>query len=174
VGLLRGGDTITKNGVTVEVIRTPGHTLGSLSFYFRDSRVLFIGDYDLTYFGPYYGDRTSSISDTLASLELLRNIPARVVITSHGKGVFENPDAEIWDRYRDVIFIRENKLLEFSYTPRSIEEIVDEHIIYDTTKASYEEKIWFEIGERMLMKKHLEYLLEKNQITFSDGVYIKL
>lgn len=48
-----------------------------------------MGDYDLTKFGPFYGDFFASIEDTIASVEHLRTIPAKVWLTSHGVGIFE-------------------------------------------------------------------------------------
>ena len=51
-----------------------------------------MGDYDLTKFGPWYGDRESSLPDTVASIKKLKKIEANVWLTSHGSGVFEkNP-----------------------------------------------------------------------------------
>ena len=74
---LKDNDIIPLGPVTVEVIPTPGHTPGHLAFYFREEEVLFMGDYDLTSFGPWYGDLYSSIEDTIASIRRLKDIPAR-------------------------------------------------------------------------------------------------
>src|SRR5438093_1681672 len=38
------GDTITVGGLTVEVVHTPGHTLGSVCLYLREEKALFTGD----------------------------------------------------------------------------------------------------------------------------------
>ena len=169
-GFLRDNDVVRHQGATIEVIHTPGHTSGSLSFFIREPSVLFLGDYDLTKFGPYYGNRQSSIKDTIASINRLRRIPARVLLTSHEEGIFENPPDDIWDRYLDVIFRREKKLLEFLSSPRTLPEIVDEHIAY---RKPREPKAFFEMGERALMKKHLEFLLEKKLIRYDGNFYSK-
>ena len=63
--LLRNEEIIDLGPVTVEIISTPGHTPGHLSFFFREPEVLFLGDYDLTRFGPWYGDRDSDIDDVI-------------------------------------------------------------------------------------------------------------
>ncbi|TFF20640.1 hydroxyacylglutathione hydrolase [Jiella endophytica] len=39
-----GGETIDVGGVTVEVISTPGHTLGEVSYYLPEAQALFAGD----------------------------------------------------------------------------------------------------------------------------------
>jgi hydroxyacylglutathione hydrolase len=163
---LKGNEVLEKNGVSIEIIQTPGHTPGNLSFYIREPGVLFIGDYDLTKFGPYYGDRGSSIEDTIASIAKLRQLPAKIILTSHETGIFENPDGALWDRYVEVITTREHKLLEFLRSPRTLQEIVNAHIVYGRER---EPKSFFEIGERSLMKKHLGLLLAKKLI-HHDGV----
>ena len=42
--LVEDGDTIAVGGVTIEVVHTPGHTLGSICLYLREERALFTGD----------------------------------------------------------------------------------------------------------------------------------
>ena len=41
---VRGGDTITVAGLTVQVIDTPGHTLGHVSYHFPTEKVVFAAD----------------------------------------------------------------------------------------------------------------------------------
>ena len=169
-GFLRDNDVVGHEGAAIEVIHSPGHTSGSLSFFIQEPGVLFLGDYDLTKFGPYYGNRQSSIKDTIATINRLRLIPARILLTSHEKGIFENPRDDIWDRYLDVIYRREKKLLEFLSLPRTLHEIVDAHIVYGRSR---EPKAFFEMGERALMKKHLEFLLEKKLIRHDGNSYCR-
>jgi hydroxyacylglutathione hydrolase len=72
--LLKDGDLIDGGGLTIQALHTPGHTPGHLSFLFSEPRILFLGDYDLTSFGPWYGDAFSSIEETIKSvLRLLFN-----------------------------------------------------------------------------------------------------
>ncbi len=162
---LVGGETIDLGSVSVEVIATPGHTPGHLAFFFREPAVLFAGDYDLTRFGPWYGDLYSDIEDTRRSIELLREIPAGIVLTSHETGVFANPTQELWQRYEAVISERERKLLLLLEEPRTLEEVVHSWIIYGKPR---EPKEFFAFGERVHMKKHLEHL-HKRGVVFSEN-----
>lgn len=73
---LQDGNVIDLGSLKVQVIRLAGHTPGHLSFFFPDEAVLFLGDYDLTSFGPWYGDLYSSIEQTIASIHKLKSIPA--------------------------------------------------------------------------------------------------
>jgi len=169
-GYFTAGEIIDLGTCSVEVIHTPGHTPGNLSFFFREPEVLFMGDYDLTRFGPWYGDRDSSIDLTIASVERLRNIPARVLLTSHEDGCFEEPPDEVslrFDRYLDVIDQREGKLLDFlRAAPRSMAEIVAQCIVY---RKPREPRAFFEWGEQAIMGKHLERLMDSGQVVCADG-----
>ncbi len=165
---LVGGETIDLGSVSVEVIATPGHTPGHLAFYFHEPAVLFTGDYDLTRFGPWYGDLYSDIGDTRRSIELLRKIPANIVLTGHETGVFAHPPQELWQRYDAVVSDRECKLRLLLAEPRTLEEVVNSWIIYGKPR---EPKEFFAFGERVHMKKHLEHLQKNGVVSWENGRY---
>jgi hydroxyacylglutathione hydrolase len=169
-GYLRGGDTIRLDNLSVDVIATPGHTPGHLAFFFREPSVLFAGDYDLTRFGPWYGDLFSDIDETRASIDRLRGIPARIVLTGHETGFFEDPPADLWRQYGSVIAEREKKLLALIERPVTLEEIVNFRIIYGRPR---EPKAFFAFGERVHMIKHLEHLQKRGIILLENGRYRK-
>ncbi len=162
------GEVIDLGTCTAEVIHAPGHTPGFTAFFFREPQVLYLGDYDLTAFGPWYGDRDSSIEDTIASLQRLRKIPAKVWLTSHENGCFEDDATEAFDRYLAVIDAREAKLLEFLAAPRTMEDIVAACLVY---RKPREPKAFFEWGEGAIMGKHLERLMRNGAVVLEDGRY---
>jgi hydroxyacylglutathione hydrolase len=162
------GEIIRLGELSVEVIATPGHTPGHLSFFFQEPSVLFVGDYDLTRFGPWYGDLFSDIDETRASIERLQGIPAHVVLTGHETGVFHDPPEELWRQYGSVIAEREKKLLTLLEKPRTLEEIVAACIIYGRPR---EPKAFFAFGERVHMTKHLEHLQKRGMVLLSNGLY---
>jgi len=167
---LQGGQIIDLGVVKVEVISAPGHTPGYHSFFFQEPEVLFMGDYDLTKIGPWYGDRYSSLEETIRSVKRLRKIPAKVFLTSHETGVFMEEPGKLWDDYLDIIHRREEKLLGLLNKPRTMNEIVEAWIVYGRPR---EPKAFYEFGERATMKKHLERLI-KSGIVFQEGDrYIK-
>jgi hydroxyacylglutathione hydrolase len=169
--LLRDGECIDFGNQSVEVIHTPGHTPGHLAFFFREPQILFLGDYDLTPFGPWYGDRYSSIEQTIDSINLLKKIPAKIWITCHETGVFKEDPQQLFDDYLAVIQSRENKLLDLLKHPRSMQEIIGAWIIYGRQR---EPKALYEFGERTNMQKHLEKLLAQDVIAFDGGRYHRI
>jgi glyoxylase-like metal-dependent hydrolase (beta-lactamase superfamily II) len=164
------GEIIRLGELSVEVIATPGHTPGHLSFFFREASLLFVGDYDLTRFGPWYGDLFSDIDQTRDSIERLQRIPAHVVLTGHETGLFHDPPPELWRQYGSVIAEREKKLLTLLEEPRTLEEIVDACIIYGRAR---EPKAFFSFGERAHMTKHLEHLQKRGIVFSKNGYYRK-
>ena len=85
---MEDGDTIAVGGVTIEVVHTPGHTLGSICLYLREERALFTGD---TVLGlgtvaiapPPHGDMGLYIQ----SLERLKGYDAALLCPGHGPPV---------------------------------------------------------------------------------------
>ena len=169
-GLLKEGSELSVDGLTIEVLSTPGHTPGHCAFFFKEEGVLFMGDYDLTKFGPWYGDVESSIEETIASVRRLQKIPAQVWIAGHETGLFEADPGELWDRYLDVIAVREEKLLDLLKTPRTLDDVVGAWIIYGKLR---EPKAFFEFGERAHMKKHLEKLMREGIVGLEGDRYVK-
>jgi len=165
---ISGGELIDLGNVTVEVISTPGHTPGHLSFFFKEPEALFMGDYDLTNFGPWYGDLFSSIEDTIASVERLKSIPAKVWFTSHENGIFRDEPGKLWDDYLSVIKKREERLYDLLKKPRTMQEIVIERIVY---RKEREPKEFFDFCEWVLMKKHIERLMEQNLVEVKGERY---
>ncbi len=170
--ILQDGESLSLGEVEMKIIATPGHTPGHLAFLFKGERdILFLGDYDLTPFGPWYGDVHSSINNTVDSVRRLSQIPAKVWLCSHEEGVFENQPGGLWDQYLGVIQTREDRLFQFLEEPRSMTDIVDACLIY---RKKREPKAFFEFGERALMGKHLEKLLSENRIIEKNGWFYRL
>ena len=155
----------------VQVLHTPGHTAGHLSFHFIDEKVIFLSDLDLVKFGPYYGDNGSSIDDTINSLQRLAKIEADVYLVSHGKaGILEGDPVHI-QRYKDVIYQREEKLLAFLASgPKTIQEITDHGVIYGGHKLA--DGAWdLSQSEKSMMQKHLDRLERLGSVKKENGAY---
>ena len=169
-GILHPGAVLRRGPLTVEVLHTPGHTPGHLSFFFREPQVLLLGDYDLTPFGPWYGDRDAGIEATEASVARLRQVPARIRLAGHEEGVFEADPGERWDAYLEVIRVREQRLFELLATPRTLEEIVQARIVYGRAR---EPAAFYAFGEQAIMEKHLRRLIAAGRVEERAGRYLR-
>jgi len=169
--LLEDQEIIDFGQTRVQVLHTPGHSAGHLSFHFLDERVIFLADLDLVKFGPYYGDRASSIDDTIRSLQRLAKIDADVYLVSHGKdGILDGDPAHI-QRYIDVIYQREDNLLTFLASgPKTLQEVTAHGIIYGGHRLAG--GAWdLSMSEKSMMQKHLERLERIGSVVKENGTY---
>jgi len=84
------GDTFKVGGLTLEVVHTPGHTLGSVCLYLREERALFTGDTALglgtvAISPPPHGD----MALYLQSLERLKGYDCALMLPGHGQAVHD-------------------------------------------------------------------------------------
>ena len=170
-GFLPVGSSVSFGSINVDLLATPGHTPGSVAFHFPDYGILFMADYDLTSFGPWYGDVESSIEQTITSVKMLQQVPASTWLTSHEQGVFENPPGLLWQNYLNVIHEREAKLLALLEKPCTIQEIVEAWIVY---RKPREPLSFYTFTEKALMTKHLEWLMRKGVVKHDESSYARV
>lgn len=167
---LSDNEQVNAGSLTVEVIHTPGHSPGNLAFYFKEAEILYLGDNDLTSFGPWYGDRYSNIDEIINSISKLRKIPAKLWLAGHEEGVFEENPEELWDQYEQVIYTREQKLLDFLSESRTLQEIAEQWFVYGKPVEPVEEYLMIEL---ISMKKHADRLIERGLVV-KDGEYYQM
>src|SRR3990170_836565 len=68
-------------------IVAPGHTPGHICLHFPSEGVLFLADYDLSAFGPWYGDEPGDIGQFRESARMLADIGAKIHLVSHEEPV---------------------------------------------------------------------------------------
>lgn len=157
-------------GATIQAIHTPGHTRGHCAFLIEPEGVLFLGDIDLTRFGPYYGDAWSDLPDFERSLQLVRSIEARVWVSFHQAGIIRDRRTFLdrLERFAARIVEREEAMLAFLAQPRTMEELVAHRFVY----PSHAKLPWIEACERRSIEQHIERLLRTGRIRAdSDGRY---
>src|SRR5205085_5224588 len=81
----------------VRAFHTPGRTAGHCALLVEPEGVAFIGDIDLTGFGPYYGDASSSLADFRTTLAKVADIPAKIWVTFHHRGVYTDREKFVSD-----------------------------------------------------------------------------
>lgn len=150
-------------GVIVTAHHLPGHTAGHCALVVEPAGVAFIGDIDLTGFGPYYGDATSSLADFRRTLKKVRDLPARHWVTSHHRGLIIDRAAfvEMLDAFAAKLDERSDKLLHMlAAGPRSVDELVAQRLLYP---QGYEE-LWVDDAERRTILQHLDELLAEGRV----------
>jgi glyoxylase-like metal-dependent hydrolase (beta-lactamase superfamily II) len=160
------GDVFDLGGVRVRAIHAPGHTRGHTLFHIEPDDVLYLGDIDLSSFGPYYGDAWSSLEDFERTLAMVRELDARWYATFHHIGVLDGPAAfrERLDRFAAVIARREAALLDFLAEAHSLDEIATHRFVYRPGDAlSYADVV-----ERRSMGQHVERLLAAGRVAETE------
>ncbi len=101
-GILSGGDSLTVGGRTMEVLATPGHSRGHLSFYLPAERLFIAGDHVLPHITPNLSPDLLDpafrpLQSFLASLEQVASLPVEMVYPAHGQ-----PFPDLKDRVAEM------------------------------------------------------------------------
>ena len=147
----------------IRAIHMPGHTAGHTVLLIEPEGVAFIGDIDLTGFGPYYGDACSNLADFRRSLARLPEIDAKVWVTSHHKGIYTDRPAFLRDlhRFAAAIDTREQRILDWlAQQPLTLSQMVEKRLLY----PSGFDAPWVLGAEARSISQHLDELLAADQI----------
>ncbi len=154
-------------GVRIRAHHLPGHTSGHSALVVENEGVAFIGDIDLTGFGPYYGDATSSLAQFRASLQRVGEIEARVWVTSHHRAIVTDRNKFLQDlqRFANKIDERSDKLLAYLQDgPQTLEQLTARRVLYPVGFHLP----YVESAERNTIRMHLLELAEAGWVT-QDG-----
>ena len=168
------GATWDLGGVNVTALHLPGHTRGHTAFLVEPDGVAYVGDIDLTGFGPYYGDHWSDLDAFVRSIARAEEIEARWYATFHQKGVVEGREEFLAQlrRFAAVIDRRDERLLELiGQGPATVDRLVDEGIVYrpGTRPAGFGESV-----EWRTITLHLERLARQGVVALGadDTVHL--
>lgn len=161
------GAVFDLGSVRVRAIHTPGHTRGHCVFLIEPGGVLFLGDIELSSFGPYYGDAWSNLEDFERSIAKVREIDARVWVSFHHVGVIEDRAQfiERLDRFAGRIAEREQVMLDFLAAPRTIDEMIAHRFLYPQ-HATFP---FIDAVERRTIEQHLERFVVQGRVVDSGG-----
>ena len=160
-------------GSTVTAFHMPGHTAGHCALLVEPESVAFIGDIDLSSFGPYYGDATSSLADFRRTLERVKDIPATTWVTSHHKGVItERADfLALLEAYAAKLERREQAIAAFlASQPSTLEELVSHRFLYPQGYALD----FVDSAERRTTAQHLDALIAAGRVRKDGERYVAL
>ncbi len=169
----KDGDSFSLGSVTLQVVHLPGHTKGHSGFLIPEYNLLFTADVDFTDFGPWYGNACSSIEDFIATLEKIRQMSPRYVVTAHERWVVyaEELEEEI-RRYQNIIQQRDEMFLELLKKPMDLNSLLNLHPIYG--KSGMKNDFMINFMEAQMIEKHMQRLLKKGLIEKTgDGRYVR-
>ncbi|MUV37779.1 Hydroxyacylglutathione hydrolase [Lentibacillus sp. JNUCC-1] len=165
------GEKVVIGRYVYEVIFTPGHSDGLITFYNKEQRVLFSTDHILPKITPnisywFHGD-PNPLATYLASLEKMKKLDAELVIPSHGR-----PFYGANDRIDEIMAHHEQRL------DQTLTAVGKSSRVYDVCQKLFPKELTihetrFAIGETL---SHLEYLRAKGELGrhTQDGQWVYL
>lgn len=150
-------------GVRIRAIHMPGHTAGHSVLLVEPHGIAFIGDIDLSTFGPYYGDATSSLTAFRRTLADIAHIPASCWITSHHKGVIRDRAEflQLLAAFTARLDAREARLdALLREGPRTLDQLARSRIVYRPEAA----ELWIESAERRSIEQHLTEWIQQGRV----------
>lgn len=160
-------------GISVRAVALPGHTAGHCALILEEEGVAFIGDIDLTGFGPYYGDASSSLLEFRASLKALPGLPAKVWVTGHHRGIYTDRDRLLADlaAYTAKLDEREARLVSLLRDgPLTLDDLVAARMLY----PPHHHEIWVDGVERRSIALHLEEMISAGRVMSEEGELYRL
>lgn len=153
-------------GVRVRAHHMPGHTAGHCVLVVENEGLAFLGDIDLTGFGPYYGDGCSSLADFRRTLAAVADLEASTWVTSHHRGVVKDRASFLAHlaRFTAKIDERTERLLGYLAEPQSIDALVQRRLIYP---LGYDVP-YVDSAERRTIELHLEELVAEVRVRKVD------
>ena len=164
------GDVFDLGGVTIEAHHAPGHTRGHTVFVVPEARAAYLGDIDLSGFGPYYGDTWSDLVSFESTIDMCRNLDAEHFITFHHQGVVSGRTQFLTalERFASAIDRRESAILEYlSAGPRTLAEMVAHRFIY----RPHVELVFADSVEKRSIGLHLDRLVSQGRVEPAGGYY---
>ncbi|WP_246943202.1 MBL fold metallo-hydrolase [Bacillus pinisoli] len=144
------------SGVKVHFLHTPGHTAGLSSPYFPELGVVYVSDYDMTSFGPWYNGTDGNIEDFITTGSRLLELDADTFITGHQKGIFTKQEfSREMEKFLSIIAKRDELIEQYVLQGLTFEELTNIGIFYP--KNTLDVPI-FKTWERSGIRKHLQRL----------------
>lgn len=159
-------------GVSVTAHHLPGHTAGHCALAVEPGGFLYLGDIELTGFGPFYGDATSDLERFEVSLAACQDLEARWYGTFHHKGVIDGQAAFRRElaAFSDAIVRRDRAIVEALSTPHTLEDLVRIRFFY----RPHVDLPFVDVVERRGIAQHLDKLAAAGRITQCEpGLWVQ-
>lgn len=161
--------------IDVDIISTPGHTLGHNCFYERSNKVLFSGDHILERITPnisFYDDHTDMLGLYIQSLKKMMNLEAELIMPGHGKSF-----SVLQKRVNEILQHHEQRIMEIKNIIK-ISGPITPYICAEKMTWSKGRKISemttteknFAIGEALSHLRHMETIGQLKSIETDENI----
>lgn len=152
----------------VRTLYTPGHLPDHMCLGLPELGYLFGADLDCTDFGPFYGHPNSSISQFRDSIELVRGMDLKGLISGHLEEPLIEDYRSALKSYSLQIGMREDfVLMAITGGAGTIDEITINPIIYKSLS-----NLVFLQFEKWMIEHHIESLLERELVREVNERYV--
>ncbi|MCB2227656.1 MAG: MBL fold metallo-hydrolase [Desulfarculaceae bacterium] len=159
------GETLRVGSTRLEVVPTPGHLSDHCCFRLPELGVLLSADIDLTPFGPFYGNRESSLEQMRRDISLVAGMNPRLLVSSH-RPPLEQGIVEACRAFAQAIDARQETILKLLAQERTRAELVEASPIYHGHAAMpYFIPYW----EGRMIDRHLDEMLAQGLISRTSG-----
>ncbi len=174
-GTFEHNDMITiGNDIQVKIIYAPGHSIGHCIFHIPELKFAFLGDIDLSTFGPWYGGTDSDVIEFIESIDKVLNLDLETVVTGHS-GLYKGKKLirHELEKYKSIFIRREEmiKALLSETKPRTPEDLLEKNIIYK--RYDFLKPFLLAIEKTMIQKHFDKLLVEKKIEKKNDGYMLK-
>jgi glyoxylase-like metal-dependent hydrolase (beta-lactamase superfamily II) len=167
-GAFSDGDELSVGDTRLVVVHTPGHSVDHCCFWLPDLELLVGADIDLTAWGPWYGHVESDLGELRSSVERVKALRPRVLVSSHRPPVRRDVLASL-DTWAAVLGQREARLLDFLATERTWNEIVEAALVYG--RFPYVPDV-MRSWEGQMIGKHLAEVLDRGAVTRTERGFV--
>jgi len=167
-GSFHNGMNIDLGGISLIALAAPGHTQGHYVFYFPEEELLYSSDIDLSRFGPWYANTFSSVGDFLRSLEMVRKLPFKILVSSHRRPINRAEALVGINQYQDILLNRTEHIYKLLERPQTLRELANNCVTVIRHENDYH-IFW----EMMMMEKHLDYMREQGRVRRESGTYYR-
>lgn len=152
----------TVSDTKVMMIYAPGHTEGYCLPYFPEHGVIFVGDFDLTSFGPFYCDADGDIDLFIQSAYKTLEVDAKYYVTAHQRGIMLKDEyKKELEGYLNIIEKREETIKRFIKSGGAPQDLTKQGIFY------YEEQNnrnpFYLKSEKLGIAKHMKRLIKQGE-----------
>jgi len=146
------GDEFRVGNTFFRVVHLPGHSTGHCGFYFPKEKVFYSADFDLSVFGPLYGEKGAGIDDYIMSAEKIKSLDIEICLTGHMKWIVRDNLEQRIEQYINMIYERDERILAHLKRPKTVKQMYHNGLMHPT--MTVKNSPWMRKNEIKMLNKH--------------------